>query len=185
MVVAVALADSAGLLSGGGEATELTVLVDGVADPVDAGVVADDLVHGVDQDDLKVPVGRILVDPVRVEHAEVSAPAASTALGNGTQSAGGLDGTHTLVGGLTDNGTLAHTPLPVSTLHADTVDDVSRLGLVTKTPRLVGTRGTSQTRHRRQLTVLPVPHTLQKLERITLLLAPQLFEVLVCSYNTL
>ena len=48
-------------LSGRGEAAELAVLVDRVGDPVDAGIVADGLVHGVDKDDLEVLVGGILV----------------------------------------------------------------------------------------------------------------------------
>eukprot|EP00563_Minutocellus_polymorphus_P018424 CAMPEP_0197724742 /NCGR_PEP_ID=MMETSP1434-20131217/6541_1 /TAXON_ID=265543 /ORGANISM="Minutocellus polymorphus, Strain CCMP3303" /LENGTH=79 /DNA_ID=CAMNT_0043310133 /DNA_START=176 /DNA_END=412 /DNA_ORIENTATION=- len=43
------LAEAAGLASGGGEAAALAVLVDGVDDPVDAGVVADLGVAGIDE----------------------------------------------------------------------------------------------------------------------------------------
>ena len=80
LVVAVALVEAAGLLAGGGEAAGLAVLVDGVDDPVDAGVLADGLVLGVDEDDLVVLVGGVLVDPVRVQDAEVGAAAADTLL---------------------------------------------------------------------------------------------------------
>lgn len=47
-----ALAETTVLLALRGKATSLAVLVDGVADPVDAGVAADSLVRGVDEDDL-------------------------------------------------------------------------------------------------------------------------------------
>eukprot|EP00954_Amorphochlora_amoebiformis_P026174 1377665-Amorphochlora_amoeboformis.AAC.1 len=50
------------------------VLVHGVDDPVDPGVMADGVVMGVDKDDLKVLVGGVLVHPVRVEDAKISAP---------------------------------------------------------------------------------------------------------------
>ena len=38
--------------------------MNGLCDPVDARVTADGLVLGVDEDDLEVLVGRVLVDPV-------------------------------------------------------------------------------------------------------------------------
>jgi hypothetical protein len=53
----VALVETARLLAGRGEAAGLAVLVDGVDDPVDAGVAANRLVLGVDEDDLVVLVG--------------------------------------------------------------------------------------------------------------------------------
>lgn len=66
LVVAVALVETTRLLAGSGETTGLAVLVHGVDDPVDAGVLADGLVLGVDEDNLVVLVGGVLVDPVRV-----------------------------------------------------------------------------------------------------------------------
>merc|ERR1712003_226536 len=64
-----ALAETAGLPSGAGESSAFPVLVYGVDNPVDAGVVADLSVGRIDQDDLVVLHGSILVDPVRVEDA--------------------------------------------------------------------------------------------------------------------
>ncbi len=100
LVVAVALVETARLLAGGGETAGLAVLVDGVDDPADAGVAADGLVLGVDEDDLEVLVGRVLVDPVRVQDAEVGAAAADTLLGGRLERALVLELVHTLVGGL-------------------------------------------------------------------------------------
>lgn len=100
LVVAVALVETAGLLAGGGETASLAVLVDGGDDPVDAGVLADGLVLGVDEDDLVVLVGGVLVNPVRVEDAQVGAAAADTLLGGGGEGALVLELVDTLVGGL-------------------------------------------------------------------------------------
>ncbi len=100
LVVAMALVETTRRLASGGEATALAVLVDGGDDPVDAGVLADGLVLGVDEDDLVVLVGRVLVDPVRVEDAQVGAAAADTLLGGGLEGALVLELVHTLVGGL-------------------------------------------------------------------------------------
>lgn len=100
LVVAVALVETAGALAGGGEATGFAVLVDGVDDPVDTGVLADGLVLGVDEDDLVVLVGRVLVDPVGVQDAEVSAAAANTLLSSRLEGALVLELVNTLVGGL-------------------------------------------------------------------------------------
>lgn len=98
--VAVALVETTGLLAGGGETAGLAMLVDGVDDPVDAGVDANGLVLGVDEDDLVILVGRVLVDPVRVEDAQVSAAAADTFLSGGLEGTLVLQLVHTLVGGL-------------------------------------------------------------------------------------
>ena len=100
LVVTVTLVETTGLLAGGGKATSLAVLVDGVDDPVDAGVDADGLVLGVDEDDLVVLVGRVLVDPVGVEDSEVSASAADTLLSGSLEGSLVLQLVDTLVGGL-------------------------------------------------------------------------------------
>ena len=51
-------------------------------DPVYTGIAAYGLVLRIHQDDLEVLVGRILVDPVRVQYAEVGTTAADTFLGS-------------------------------------------------------------------------------------------------------
>lgn len=100
LVVAATLVETTGLLAGGSEATGLAVLVDGGDDPVDAGIDADGLVLGVDEDDLVVLVGRVLVDPVGVEDSEVSAAASNTLLSGGLEGSLVLELVDTLVGGL-------------------------------------------------------------------------------------
>jgi hypothetical protein len=100
LVVAVTLVETTRTLASGGETTSLPVLVNGVDNPVDARVLADSLVLGVNEDDLKVLVGRVLVDPVRVENAQVGAPTANTLLGSRPQGSLVLELVHSLVGRL-------------------------------------------------------------------------------------
>lgn len=95
-----ATAETPALLAGGGHATALTVFVDGVDDPVDAGIAADGLVLRVDKDDFVVLVGAVLVDPVRVEHTQVGAATADTLLSGRLEGTLVLELVDTLVGGL-------------------------------------------------------------------------------------
>jgi len=85
LVVSVTLAQSTVLLAGGGESAELSVLVDGLAQPVDAGIVADALVGGVHHDDFEVFVSRVLGDPVRVHDSKSSAVTSGSLLSGGSQ----------------------------------------------------------------------------------------------------
>jgi hypothetical protein len=78
----------------------MTNLVNGVADPVDAGITADGLVLGVNEDDLEVLVGGVLVDPVGVQDTQVGATAADTLLSGGTESTLVLELVDSHVGGL-------------------------------------------------------------------------------------
>jgi hypothetical protein len=77
-----------------------TYLVNGVADPVDAGIAADGLVLGVDKDDLEVLVGGVLVDPVGVQDTQVGATATDTLLSGSSESTLVFELVDTHVGGL-------------------------------------------------------------------------------------
>lgn len=100
LIVSVTLAQPTRLLASSSEATRLAVLVDWVDDPVDAGIAADSLVLRVDQDDLVVFVGGVLVDPVRVQDSQVGAATTDTLLSSGLERSLVLKLVHTLVGWL-------------------------------------------------------------------------------------
>jgi len=100
VVVTVTLADTSVLLASGGETAKLAMLVHRVHDPVDAGIPSDGLVLRVNEDNLKVLVGRVLVDPVRVKHPQVGTAATNTFLGDRAKRSLELELVHTLVGGL-------------------------------------------------------------------------------------
>lgn len=78
--------------------------MDGVADPVDAGVATDGLVGGVDEDDLVVLVDTVLVDPVRVEDAKSTTATGDTLLGGRAEGALELEVVDSLVRGLSEGG---------------------------------------------------------------------------------
>lgn len=100
LVEAVSLSETAGLLASGSETTGLAVLVNWGNDPVDAWVATDSLVLWVDEDDLKVLVGGVLVDPVGVKDAQVGATAADTLLSSRLKGALVLQLVNSLVGWL-------------------------------------------------------------------------------------
>ena len=100
LVVSVTLAQSTRLLSGGGETTGFTVLVNWVDDPVDTGITTDGLVLRVNEDDLEVLVGRVLVDPVGVQDAQVGASATNTLLSGRLEGSLVFELVDTLVGWL-------------------------------------------------------------------------------------
>ena len=135
-------------------------------DPVDAGITADGLVLGIDEDDLEVLVGGVLVDPVGVEHAQVGAAASDTLLSGGTERALVLELVHTMVGGLSVGGTLGDGLFAVTAANTDTVDNVTLLGLVPETASLIGARRTGGAVDDVQRTVLPASDAEQEAEDI-------------------
>ena len=156
-----ALVQASALLARGSQPTHLAMLVDWVDDPVDACVAADGLVLRVDEDDLVVLVGAVLVDPVAVEDAEIGAAATNTLLGGGLEGALVLELVHTLVHRLawftalaicvpsyfptallhTVCSTLRHRLLASTSPDTHTVDDIALLRLVPQTASLVRARG--------------------------------------------
>lgn len=100
LVESVTLSETTGLLSGGGQSTRFSVLVDWVDDPVDAGIAADGLVLRVNEDDLEVFVGGVLVDPVGVQDSQVGATTTDTLLSGGLEGSLVLELVNSLVGWL-------------------------------------------------------------------------------------
>ncbi len=95
------LVETARLSAGGGEAAALTMFHDRLGDPVDDRIVADGGVHGVDEDDLEVLVLRVLIHPVRIQHAQVPASATHALFRDRALVARELQLRHTLVRWLT------------------------------------------------------------------------------------
>jgi hypothetical protein len=75
-------------------------LVDWVDDPVDTGIATDSLVLRVDENDLEVFVGGVLVDPVCVEDTQIGAATTNTLFSGGTERTLVFELVDTLVGRL-------------------------------------------------------------------------------------
>lgn len=148
-------AESAGLASSGGKAASFAVLVSGVADPVDARVVADSHVGRVNSDNLVVFKGGVLINPVRVKHTQIHGMTAGTFLRNRLQVAVKFQVVNTSVHGLSVNNSVGHRSLAATTTHSDAVHAVALLGLVAKLVSLISTGRARELHHLVSLAVLP------------------------------
>ena len=100
LVVSMTLAQTTRLLASSGETPGFAMLVDGIDDPVDARITANSLVLRINENDLEVLVGRVLVDPVGVQDSQVGATTSDTLLGSRLEGSLVLELVHTLVGRL-------------------------------------------------------------------------------------
>jgi hypothetical protein len=169
------------LAASGGETTVLTMLHGRVADPVDTRIVTDSGVVWIDKNDFEELLARVLTNPIRVEHTQVSATATDTLLGERTESTFALP-VDTLVYWLTMHGTLAKLTFASTTTHSDGVDNVTLLGLVTETTGLIWTSWVRLAVNVRQLTKFPDADTEQETHHIGLLSLPELFHILVGTH---
>lgn len=185
VVELVTLVDTSGLLTGGGQASSFTVLVNRVTDPVVLSISSDGLVRWINQDNFKVLVCRVLVNPVGVQDSQVSGSSANSFFGSRSQGSLVLQLVNTLVGWLTVSSTLGHRSLSVTTSDSDTVDDETLLGLVTQSSGLVWSGWSRSTVDNVLLSVFPDSDSLQESQNIRLLLSLQLFQVLVGTHCVL
>ena len=137
-----ALADTARLLAGVGQAAQLPVLVDSATNPVGLRVASDGGVGDVNHDDLEVLVGGVLTNPVGVEDPQSLQSPANSLLRDGLEVTLWLLLLHSTRGlGFTVRTTLGNRPLPAAAPHGNAVDDESLLGLVAQSAGLVGPGG--------------------------------------------
>lgn len=88
----------------------------------------------------------------------------------------------TLSNGFTVSRTLWRRLLPVSPPHAHTVDQVTLLGLVSQSPRLVRSGGSARTVDNGELSVLPASDSGDELQDVRLLFGVELLEVFVGTH---
>lgn len=88
----------------------------------------------------------------------------------------------TLPDGLTKGSTLGDGLFPVTPTNANTVDEVTLLGLVSQPTSLVGSGRTGSTVDDGELTVFPASDSRDELQDVRLLFGEELGEVLVCAH---
>jgi len=130
VVVATAFSETTVLFSDAGETASLPALVHRLGDPVDSRIAANGLVIGVNENDFIIFVDTILINPIRVQHSQVTTAPTNAFFRNTPQSPLGLKMVHTLMNGFTVGGTLRDVLFAVTPADADTVDNVSLLGFV-------------------------------------------------------
>ena len=176
------LGEASVLLAGSSKSTELSVVLLGRADPVDAWVSCDGLVGWVHKDHLVELEGSILSHPVGVEDTEVGGLASDTGLSGGLVRSSGLELADTHVSWLSVNASLGDVSLTASSSDAGSEDHVSLLGLVTELAGSLWSGWTRASVDSWKLSELPGSHSEDESNEIGLLLSPQLFKVLVGSH---
>ena len=176
------VAKTARLAPSAGKTTHFSVLVNGVDDPVDAGVVADLLVRRIDQNNFIVLHGCVLVDPVGVQDTHIRVLSSDLFFGNTLQITFKLELVDTLMLGLTEHHTTMILTLASSASDSGTDNRVSLLGLVTKTVGLVSSGRSVETQNVGALTVFPSADTAQESQSIRLLVTPDLFHIFVGTH---
>jgi len=183
LVVAVTLApETTVLLAGRGKTTDLAVLHDRAADPVDLRVTTDSGVRRINHDNLEELEGTILSDGVGVEDAEVHATSTSAHLSDGAEVVGAGHAQDPLVAGLAPHDSTVGGTTTATTADAHAVHDVTLLGLVAEHASLVGTGRASSAVNDRQVTKLPATDASEETHHIALLLLPQLTDETVCTH---
>ena len=158
------------------------MLMHGVHNPVNTGVIADLLVRRIHQNNFVVLHGRILVDPVRVEYAKVGKFASGLFFSDGLLIALSLDLSDTLILGLTKDHTAVVGTLASSAADAAANDDVALLGFVAEAVGLVGAGGAVDAGDFGALAVFPGADAEEEAEGVTLLVTPELFHVFVATH---
>jgi len=180
--VAMSFAQSARRLSGGRLATELAMFLLGFADPLDPGIATNGGMGGIHHDHFVVLVGRVLADPVRVEHAEGPDLAAYALLGDRLQRALEFHLVDTMMSRFAVSAAFGNWLLAGTAADAHAVDDETLLGSVAQAPGLFNPGWLSSAMDSRQLPVLPGPHAKKKSHNVGLLFPPQLVYVFVRSH---
>jgi len=183
LVVTVTLAPETTVLPASrGETTELTVLHDRLADPVNLRITTDCRMGRINHDNFKELEGTILTDWVGVENTKVHATGSSTHLSNGTKVVGTRETKDPLVTGLTpDNSTVSGTTASTTT-DTNAVHNIALLCLVAKHASLVRTSGVRSTVDNRQVTELPATNTSKEAHHITLLLLPKFTDETISTH---
>jgi len=180
--VTVSLAQAAILLANARKPTSFTTLVHRVYNPVDSGITTNGFVVGINEDDLVVLVNTILVNPVRVQHPQISTSLANTLLRCAPETTLEFQMVNTLANGFAVGGTLGHRLFSVTAPDTDTVDNVALLGFVAESTSLVRARWTGCAVDDVQLAVFPAPEAEEEAKDIRLFLLVQLSDVLVRTH---
>ena len=171
------VAETTALATSGGDTAGFTVLVDGVDDPVGAGIVADGGVGRVGADDFVPGEDGISVGPVGVEDTEVAEAGTKTLFGDGLVVLVELQTGDTGSLGLTVGDTLVGDALAATTADADAEDGEALLGLVSEHAGLIGAGGAVEADNSVRVAVLPSADALSELHNIGALLLPELIDV--------
>lgn len=158
------------------------VLVNGIADPVDARVPSYCFVLRIHADDLVVHVRRVLVNPVGVENTQIGTPSPNSFLRSALKRPLVFQLVNTLVGRLAVRSAFGCRALTTSSSHSNTIYDIALLCFIAKSSSFVRSRRTRGPMDNTQLTVLPTADSQQEAHDVALLALSNFFQVFVGTH---
>jgi len=174
---------SAGLTSRS-DSSQLSVLLVGLGNPVDSGVVSDAVVVGVNANDLVVFVGSVLSNPIAVQDSQAAESSTDSLFSLGAEVSGGLELVDTDGSRLSRDDTFGDGSFATSSSDSASVDDIAFFGLEAELSGLVGARGVVDSADDGQLSVLPGADSEDEVHQVALFLSPEFFKVLIGSHTT-
>jgi len=151
----------------------------GLANPLDSRIAANSGMGGIHHYHFVIFVGRVLTNPIRVEHAKGSDLAANALLGNGLERALEFHLVDTMMSGLAVSAAFGNGLLAGSTANAHAVDDETLFGTIAQAPGFFDPRWLGGAVNSRQLPILPRSNAKKKSHDVSLFLPPQLVHVFV------
>jgi len=171
-------------LTSAGQASQLPVLLCRRTNPIHFRVSSDRFVERIDTNHLEVFEARVLCHPIRAQHSQrFSHSSADPLFGDRLMVAARLQFIHAVVLRLTISGTFGHLLLTATASDADSVDNESLFGSISKTSGLLCAGRTGTPMDDIKLSVLPTPQPQQESHHIRLLVAPDLLDVLIGTHS--
>jgi len=151
--------ESSALLSGSGQTSQFSSLVDWLGNPVVSGVVSDGIVVRVAENDFVEFVCGVLGNPVRVEDTESTELSADSFFSDRAIVSLVFKLGNTLTGWLTVDNTLGDWFLSATSADSDSVDNDTLLGLVSESSGLIRSGWLGNSVDSWELSVFPVSET--------------------------
>jgi len=176
-----ALSDTTGTLSLGGDSSEFSVFLNALCDPLMFWIVTNCVVLWIHQQDLEILVGWVFSNPVGVEDSEGSTVTTDTFFSNRLESSSGLN-KDTHVNGFTHGSSLGYWLLSSTTSNSDSVYNKSLSCFVTQSSSFFWSSWSWSPMDGVQVSVLPNANPLQVAHRFRLLFAPDFVHIFVCAH---
>lgn len=172
VVELVALSKATALAACRCQPSHFPVLVDWFGDPLGIRISSNSLMEWINEDHLKEFVCGIFANPVRIQNSQSPTVASSSFLGNRLKASSKLELVNTMMHRLAVGRALRNGAFAATTAHTNAIYDITLLGLVAQSARLIGPGGAGRPVERRELAVLPAAHPEKKSHHVRLLLPP-------------
>lgn len=160
------------------------MFVDGLADPVDSGIISDGVVLRINQDHFVEFMCSVLGNPVAVQDSQLWEESANSFLGHASEISRRLELVDSDACWLTVDDTSVYRSLSTTSSDSGSVNDVANLGLISQSSGFIWSGWSSDSVCDGELSVFPGSQTENQSHDIRLFFLPELFEILVGTHWT-